>query len=874
VKVGDRVEQIRIVGRLGAGGMGEVFVGFDETLQRRVALKTIRDADRLGPEARARFLREARILSHLDHPNICRIHDYVSTGADELLVLELIDGRTLGRVLDQDQPGNQRRIEIALDIAGVLAAAHGAGIVHRDLKPRNVMIAADGQVKVLDFGLARAAPAESAHSSGGARPSLTAPPTADAGGETVPLLSTPRSRPAGEGGEIRPEDVTNVFTGTVLEDVGSGTGELDLSGALTLEGVIMGTPVYMSPEQARGEEVTTASDMYSFGLLLQRMFTGSSPYPPGLDARDLVKRAARGESLPPEGLDSDLTALIEHLKAPAPVARPTAAETLQRLAWIRDKPKRRLRRVAAAAAVLLVVLGVTKYTLDLRTERETALAAQQLAESRRSQAEGLIGFMLGDLRKKLEPLGRLEILDDVGDRAMDYFAAVDEAELSDDELSSRSRALYQIGEVRIHQGDLAAASEPLRESLELARALAERNPEDGDRLFELGQAHFWVGFVHWRRGELAEALEDFESYLGVSQRLVAMDAENLPWKLELAYAHSNIGSIHEARGELPEALEQFREALALKLALSEAEPDNTDWRFDLARTHNTVGHIEEALGHFDAALGHYRSELAIKEELVHQRPDHQPWRYELAVARNITGRLRLAMGAVDEASTLHDRAAATLEELVAADPTNSTWSWELAVTRRLQGTALSARGELSGARHTIELSTASLDALASREPTEIGLRRDLAASRIVLAEVLLEEGHLAEAAKLARRACGDLASLAAERPDQRAVSIWLSRSHSLLAELSERGEQGEKARHEWRRAEEAIAHLVDGASDHRVLVPWLVTLVGLERWDEAREVHARLRAAGYAGPAAHRAVARLARASTQPERSGAAAPSS
>ena len=162
-----RISHYRILYPLGAGGMGEVYAAIDETLQRRVALKAIRVDRRLDEDAQARFLREARILSQLDHPNICRAYDYLRAGDHDWLVLELIDGENLKEALEHGIDRTQK-LRIAEQIASVLVATHEAGIVHRDLKPGNVMVTPTGDVKVLDFGLARpdagrvAAPADSA----------------------------------------------------------------------------------------------------------------------------------------------------------------------------------------------------------------------------------------------------------------------------------------------------------------------------------------------------------------------------------------------------------------------------------------------------------------------------------------------------------------------------------------------------------------------------------------------------------------------------------------------------------------------------------------------------------------------------------------
>ena len=222
--IGETLSHFRIVDKLGGGGMGVVYRGEDERLRRQVALKLLPPELVSNEERRLRFFREARAAAAVSHPNIATIYEVDEAGGRAFIAMELVDGRTLrelsgGRALPIDDA-----LRIAIQMAAGLAQAHQSRVIHRDLKPDNVMVGPDQHVKILDFGLAK-------------------------------LLEEEVDTASSESGTLE-----------------------SISGEVTRVGKILGTPAYMSPEQARGEPLDARSDIFSFGSTLYEMVTGGAPF--------------------------------------------------------------------------------------------------------------------------------------------------------------------------------------------------------------------------------------------------------------------------------------------------------------------------------------------------------------------------------------------------------------------------------------------------------------------------------------------------------------------------------------------------------------------------------------------------------------------
>jgi eukaryotic-like serine/threonine-protein kinase len=240
----------RILSKLGAGGMGEVFLAEDTQLDRRVALKILPAEFASHYDRMNRFVREAKSASALNHPNIITIHEIGAAGGTHFIASEYIEGETLHSRLRHEAPTLKSTLEIAIQMASALDAAHRAGIVHRDIKPENVIIRPDGLVKILDFGIAKL------------------------------------SEPLAVGGESSEE------VATALKSEG------------TSPGMIIGTAHYMSPEQVRGKTVDARSDIFSFGIVFYELLTGRRPFD-GENAMDVMGAVLHREPVPLSQLFAD-----------------------------------------------------------------------------------------------------------------------------------------------------------------------------------------------------------------------------------------------------------------------------------------------------------------------------------------------------------------------------------------------------------------------------------------------------------------------------------------------------------------------------------------------------------------------------------------
>src|ERR1700678_1120299 len=249
--IGQTISHYRILGKLGGGGMGVVYEAEDLKLGRHVALKFIPDNLAGDPKSLERFVREAKSASLLNHPNICIIHGIEDNNGHPYIVMEKLEGESLKQAIAGHPLAIDKVIDISIQIADALAASHSKGIVHRDIKPANIFLTPFGQVKVLDFGLAK-----------------------------------------------------------LVHNVGTDSDGLAADNSLTAVGVIPGTAVYMSPEQARSEEIDFRSDLFLFGVVMYEMSTGKKPFS-GKNSLMTLDAVLHDKPVPPGELNPQVPVELE-----------------------------------------------------------------------------------------------------------------------------------------------------------------------------------------------------------------------------------------------------------------------------------------------------------------------------------------------------------------------------------------------------------------------------------------------------------------------------------------------------------------------------------------------------------------------------------
>lgn len=697
----------RVEREISHGGMGRILEAFDLGLERPVVLKQLR---RGAPHLRRRFEREERLTARLQHPAIVPIYEAgeMPTG-EPFYAMKLISGRTLHDAV-AERASLRERMELlpsVIHVVEALAYAHRMGIVHRDLKPSNVVVGEFGETMVIDWGLAKdVAAADDAASA------AEAPPDHDDRWE-------------------------------------SAFGE------------VLGTPVYMSPEQARGLPANERSDIWALGATLYHVLAGSPPYA-GSTTTEVLRQVrfgpptpvtAREEEVPPE-----LAAIVHKAMSRDPLQRYASAREMaddlkrfqagQLVGAHRYSAGQLLRRfarryraplaVALVAAMLLVTVGAVALWRVVR-ERDTAEAQRSVALTQRAAAEELVVFMLGELQGKLKSVGRLDLLESVGEKVQAYYDHVSPVTPAFDAeaLGRRAEAHATLGDVRRARGQLDQAAAAYEESLRLGLTLAAAQPHDPARRRALVQAYKRLGDARREQERFDDALAAFRAALDVTTRLVAESPEDGDNQALLSMCHERIGNVEVRRGRSDAALAAFQNSLGIEERLLARDPANLGQARYVAVAHERVGEAQEARGDLSGAIASYRQNLALIERVAHASPDDVELKWNLTSARNHLGNALALRGDRAAARDLFAPGVDVLVRLAAQDPSNGSWQDAIVQQYLLVGQIDVADGRPRDAVATYRRSVDLARQVVARSPGDPEWRRELAHALWLLGGTLL-----------------------------------------------------------------------------------------------------------------------------------------
>jgi eukaryotic-like serine/threonine-protein kinase len=439
----------------------------------------------------------------------------------------------------------------------------------------------------------------------------------------------------------------------------------------------------------------------------------------------------------------------------------------------RAQRQRRLARGAIAAICALALVAVAGFGV--------AHHARLQAEQDRERAAGLVAYMLGDLTDRLEQVGRLDLLDDVGVRIRRDLASA-EARSHDTRLE-RSRVLRQLARIRVARGTLDDAAPLATESLALAQQVATEQPDAADAQLNLGESHYWVGYIAFQRSNPAGALEHWNHYQQAAERATVLQPDNPKAWLETSYAFNNLGTLSRGAEQHAQALTLFQQSVAFKRRSLDLTPDDVRLRADLADSISWVASAHDRLGQWPQARNAYDEALAVIAEVRKRAPKDAEWIHRDAILHTQRGQILSSLGDRTQARADLVTAVALLDQIGDAQPERSDWARDRSVTHRSAGELALDLGDLpAAALHFATADRLLLRLIESgadvRELPRLKIRAALGAARLAHAS-----GATATAAKRLVQAQDVLDAMPPTETPNRRERLLRAETHLLRAEL-------------------------------------------------------------------------------------------
>jgi eukaryotic-like serine/threonine-protein kinase len=737
--IGRRLGSYQIAEEIGSGGMGEVYraVRADDEYRKEVAIKLVRS----GQDSNFvlnRFKNERQILASLDHPNIARLLDGGTTEEGvPYFVMELIEGQRIDEYCNARRLATTERLELFLRVCSAVQYAHQRLIIHRDIKPGNILVTADGVPKLLDFGIAKL---------------LESSEAANQQEQTISMIR-------------------------------------------------LLTPEYASPEQIKSEPITTASDVYSLGVVLYELLTGRTPYRVATRTPHEISRAVcETEPEKPSNAVRNTQPSVEdqeHKVADAgtvSTVRDGSPEKLSKrlsgdldniiLMALRKEPQRRYASVEQFAQDIRrhlehLPVAARKDTLGYRTSKfitrhKAGVAVAALVTVALLSA---MGVTLRETRIARAERARAERrFNDVRKLANSLMFEIHDS-IKDLPGSTPSRKLL-VGRALEY---LDSLSQEARGDASLQRELAAAYEKIGDVQGQPRQANL---------GDSAGAESSYRKALTIRESLAVANSKMMDLQRELVPGYGKLSDLLWAKGDSAGAMENSRKGMAIVQAVYHADPANAANRLLLATYRMDFG-FKQVLVADDRAGGleNLRQASALLEQMVSENPQNLRPRRLLGLSYDRTaGILQDNPSDRPQAMALYQKAIATMQALVAADPNNADFQRMLAYDQFEMAQLLANMDDPNGALNKEREALSSFQKLAAADPANSQFRQDVAQVRGQIGEILTRQGDPSNALTELRLSLSLLENMPEARNAQSLAGfifvsdqLWLGKAHSLIA---------------------------------------------------------------------------------------------
>jgi serine/threonine protein kinase len=788
-RIGRRIGPYRIMEEIGIGGMGEVYRAFrdDDQYRKQVAIKLVRS----GQDSRfvvARFKNERQVLASLDHANIARLLDGGTTeDGVPYFVMELIDGQPIDQYCDRRKLNVNERLKLFLQICSAVQYAHQRLIIHRDIKPSNILVTLDGTPKLLDFGIAKILDSEAV------------------AGQFEPTL-------------------------TVLRLL---------------------TPGYASPEQIKGETITTASDVYSLGIVLYELLTGCHPYrrrnstpqeiahaacevepeKPSTAVQRMKTREGNrdGASAAPElggsrdkqskRLRGDLDNIVlmglrkepqrryasveqfaedirRHLESLPVLALPDTFSYRAAKFTARHKAA-----VLAAIAVTVTVMAGLAVTLH---EARIARAQQARAEQRFNDVRELANSLLFDVHDSIQDLpGSTPARKLLVDRALRYLDSLARDAASDASLQRELATAYEkVGTVQgnpfgANLGDTQGSLESYRKALAIRESLLQRNPSDIDNEVAVARTQRLTAAIVGNRGDPG-SISQTKRALATAELAFHIAPSNLAVLQELQAGYHLLAILLDGAGDYQAAAGYLQKELPIAEARLRAAPDDRSLRRELGQAEVKIGYALARLGSRKEGLDYSHRGVRILESLAADGNDAESRRW-LGMAHWMLGDILLLDGNATGALQSYREELRIVAPLAAADPTNAVLQYDFGCAHARVGNALAILGNQRSGFVMFNRAVHMFETQLARDPAYTEPRFCLAATRIWMGEAFTRTGNTAQALQSYERGLAGWEPLAqhSEGAGTQAVCAGLRARIGVL--LTKKGKR-DQASEEYQRA--------------------------------------------------------------------------